>query len=125
MNKKLRRRKTPAKKKRQPRTLGQERTEVEREHVEISSQVRNLEEFIVYAPSRALEYRLRNVDVVPPPDAPAVAPSFCHPVQMETRMSFGEQHRRLRSRNRNFAIFLLLLCGAAVFFIWFARHFLG
>lgn len=121
MNKRLKlRRKKPEKTSRpKPASLKQEKQWLDTESSKMAARVRELESFIVDAPRLEQEHRLRNVNIVPPPDFD-FSEGGEHLAESR-RMSYGRQERLQRIEHRNLVIFLALLCLAILFAIWFIQ----
>ncbi len=90
-----------------PRTLKGEWKNLDGRTSDIATQMRELESFIAGIPHLQQERLLNSINLVPPPDFDYAGGG--EHFREARRLSYGRQQRLQQIRNRNLALFLLLL----------------
>ena len=94
------------------------------QHRSISSQIRDLEDYIAAAPSRAAALELDRLETIPPPDFYESKVNHIHPVSALTeapRLSRGQHAALIAERRKNMAVFFISALLLAVFVHWLAN----
>ncbi len=87
----------------------------------VASKIRELEDFITEAPSRAARTELDRLETIPPPDELTASSGYRHPVtglEPEARLSRGQAAVLRSERLRNMLVFIVASAIFAAFAVW-------